>query len=161
MNYIIIIIKAAEELLKAVTPQVNPNGYIFVPPVEKKVSELVDNIVSIYRNTDKTEKMFNFSVSSKEYFIPYENIIFFESARKKIIIRTASQEIECYHTFSELLGKVPDNFVQIHKSYIINLSHVRTINYSEMYVEFEDGSTAYISRTYKNDLRKRFEGNKA
>ena len=51
--------------------------------------------------------------------------------------------------FSELS---PNLFLRIHKSYAVNMSFIRRIDFSEMLVYLKDGSTAYISRNYKKDV---------
>lgn len=46
----------------------------------------------------------------------------------------------------------PNLFLRIHKSYAVNMSFIRRIDFSEMLVYLKDGSTAYISRNYKKNV---------
>lgn len=46
----------------------------------------------------------------------------------------------------------PYLFLRLHKSYVVNMSHIQSINYSEMIVFLKDGSVAYISKSRKKDV---------
>lgn len=49
-----------------------------------------------------------------------------------------------------------DNFIRIHRSYIINLSELKAVYAAK--VLLKDGTELPVSRTYKEDLQKRFSG---
>jgi len=68
------------------------------------------------------------------------------------------QEYEFYTTLDAVLKDAPDCFMKIHKSFVVNLSRIVSADYGNMSVEFDDGSEAYISRTYKNELKERLSG---
>lgn len=149
MNYVIVTIDDPLLLMKIITPQVSPSGYLMSPVNESKAAVLFESIISDYDKISGSSGAFVFKIKAREYSVPLKNILFFESSNKKVIIRTVSQEIECPMTLSDILAELPGSFMQIHKSYIINLNMVSTVDYGNMCVEFENGCTAFISRTYK------------
>ena len=154
-NYVIMLLNNNGELVKAVRPGINPSGYIIKPFERQNVYLVLDEVFTDYRNCvgDLSEGMFCFKIKSKEYTVPYDKIILFESRNKKTVLRTEIQEFEFYDTLDEILKNTPDFFVKIHKSFVINLMRVSSVDYGKMFVELDDGSVAYISRTYKSELK--------
>ncbi len=59
------------------------------------------------------------------------------------------------NTLKHILEVLPDYFIQIHKSYIINLKEIR-VKYGEK-IEMKNGQTLPISRTYKQAFNQTLE----
>lgn len=84
------------------------------------------------------------------------------------IIRTEGGKIKLYNHKSqdydvtkplhEIFGQLPDNFVRISKSAIVNISRVNHLSNSfngTMYIVMKNGISDYISRKYLGDFKKR------
>lgn len=65
------------------------------------------------------------------------------SSGKKFIIRS---------TLNEFLKKLPNEFVKIHQSYIINLNFLSTVNSDDNYVKLTTEARLNFSRSYKKYL---------
>ena len=157
-NYIVVRINDLGELKKVVSPKICPSGFMVRPCVREEVEAVLDVIYADHmRCCSDAQSLGNFvfKQKAKEYVIPYEKIILFESRNKKIAVRTETQEFEFYTTLENIAANAPECFIKIHKSFIINLSRVNSVDYGNMIVEFDDGSFAYISRTYKNELKEK------
>ncbi len=154
-SYITVLVKNAGELMKSVRPPICPSGYLMKPYRDADVKETLNNIFSDYKRCiGSTEgEIFHFKIKAKNYSVPFERIIFFESDRKKVIARTEIQEFEFYSTLENILQVVPKSFIKVHKSFVINTAHIVSVDFGTMTVVFDDGSKAYISRAYKNDLK--------
>lgn len=154
-SYITVLVRNADELMKSVRPPICPSGYLMKPYTDNAVSETLNNIYADYLRcrVDKDGEIFHFKVKAKNYSVPFGRIIFFESDRKKVIARTEIQEFEFYSTLENILQTAPKNFIKIHKSFVINTAHIVSADFGTMTVTFDDGSEAYISRAYKNDLK--------
>ena len=58
-------------------------------------------------------------------------------------------------TLNEISNKLPKQiFVQSHRCYIVNLMYIRHINGNLIYMS--NGTELTVSRTYRNELMKRF-----
>ncbi len=157
-NYIVVLLENYNELKKAVTPGISPSGFLIKPYKQTDIETVLEEIYSDYIrcNSDGQKLgMFVFKQKAKEYSVPFEKIILFESRNKKIIVRTETQEFEFYDTLESVMNGIPDCFMKIHKSFIVNMSRIISADYGAMTVEFDDGSAAYMSRTYKNELKER------
>lgn len=160
-SYIIVRLNDYKELTKAVTPGICPSGVLVYPCEKDDVEAVLDEIYADYmRCSSENSKlgMFSFRQKAREFSIPFEKIILFESRNKKVLIRTEAQEFEVYETLDAVSKRLPDCFMKIHKSFVINLSRVVSADYGAMEVELDDGSAAYMSRTYKSELRERLKG---
>ena len=77
------------------------------------------------------------------------DIKYFESRGRHIIINLVdNQSIQYVGQLKNEIKKLPLNFVEIGKSYIINLKHMRECHVS--YVVMDDGKELGISRAYRN-----------
>lgn len=157
-NYVVVLLENYNELKKAVTPGISPSGFLIKPYIMGDVETVLDEVYSDYIRCNADSQrlgMFVFRQKAKEYSIPFEKIILFESRNKKVVVRTEIQEFEFYDTLDSVMKNAPDCFMKIHKSFIVNLSRIISADYGAMTVEFDDGSAAYMSRTYKSELKER------
>ena len=86
--------------------------------------------------------------------IPYHEIISFSVNRHYIDITTTGQVYEQYNNLNKIISILPRNFVQVHRSYIINLSHVYKLSQNKIYLS--NGSTVEVGRTYLNDFKTKY-----
>ena len=155
-NYIIVVLSDPSELGMIISPQICPSGYLIKPYTKADIEELIDEIIDDIRSTGTKSDLFKFRKYSHEFSIPMNKILFFEGANRYVKVRTSTQEFEINSTLDSVSRNLPDCFLRIHKSYIVNISQVISVDFAEMYVEFEHGITAYISRTYKQELKDRW-----
>lgn len=158
-SYIIVMLNKPSELKKAVTPGICPSGFLIRPVEAEDVDEVLDGIYEDHmRSSAESCGAFTIKQKSRVITVPYKNIILFESSNKKVIVRTENQEFEFYDTLDSIISAVPDSFFKIHKSFVVNTDRIASVNYGAMTVEFDDGSSAYISRTYKAALKEKMSG---
>ena len=81
-----------------------------------------------------------------------EKIMFFETLNKKMVMRTSGQAFEFYMSSEEAIRQLPDSFIRIHKSFIVNMAHISVADYKSMTVTLDDGSVVPVSRTCKKEL---------
>jgi DNA-binding LytR/AlgR family response regulator len=89
----------------------------------------------------------------KNYKIKFDDILFIESLDNYIKVHTKDMAIICYERLSGIEEELPNNnFIRIHRSYIINLSKIDV--FTSAYVEI--GSRKFtIGRNYKDEVLKR------
>lgn len=129
---------------------VKPFGFDrFLKAVNKAEDRLIKKDVvnqtvedSIFLNVDKTL-----------HKIILNDILFLESDRNYITIVTQTQKLSFIDSLKNWSQKLPDlEFVQIHKSYIINAKYVTKISGNEVYINTH---RLPIGRTYKANLLKK------
>lgn len=86
--------------------------------------------------------------------IHHQDILFLESEGHIIIIQTKDGSCRCYGRLDKFLEELPDYFVQSHKSYVVNMREIRSIERS--WLEMEQGMRLPISKNRYRDTKSRF-----
>lgn len=139
--YISSMTEYAMELFK-----IHPYDFV-VKPFDKNENEnLIDEMCGYYKQDNKH---FKYCVYGKTNMVMMRDIKYFESRGRHIIINLVdNQSIQYVGQLKNEIKKLPLNFVEIGKSYIINLKHMRECHVS--YVVMDDGKELGISRAYRN-----------
>lgn len=88
-----------------------------------------------------------------EYQVPYQEILYFQSEGRKVRIHTSGQTYEYNAKLSEILENgIPENFLQIHKSYIVNTDYVIGRTYTRLHLKDADQRLP-ISQLYRKEVR--------
>lgn len=120
-----------------------------------KVFDSTDAPASSQINTDVVDEHHYVFVPSdkKNVKICLEEILFIESKRDYILIKTENKEVTTYQTITYMEERLPsDQFVRVHRSFIINLKKIESWSNNE--VELAE-TTIPIGRTYKREALKK------
>ncbi len=120
-----------------------------------KVFDALQNPVSPSVSPESTdEHHFVFVPSDKKNVkVCLEEILYIESKRDYILIKTNNKEVTTYQTITYMEERLPDDqFVRVHRSFIINLRKIESWSNNE--IELAD-TTIPIGRTYKREALKR------
>ena len=82
--------------------------------------------------THRPEDVFVFQKNHVLERIPLSNILYFESKNRKLFIVTQIECIEFYEKLDEIEKRLPVQFLRIHKSFLVNYSHIRQFHYDEV-----------------------------
>lgn len=82
--------------------------------------------------------------------IPYEDIVYIESSSNYIKVITTNNQIESKEKISKLATRLPDMFLRIHRSFIINTERLTEVSSSKVIV---DDIPLNIGRSYKNEIK--------
>lgn len=84
------------------------------------------------------------------YHIIKDNIIYIESYRNYIIIHTFISDYTLRYTLKNIQKKLGSEFVQSHKSYLINMNNIVYVR--ENFIEVKDGTMLPIGNKYKQSF---------
>jgi DNA-binding LytR/AlgR family response regulator len=103
---------------------------------------------------EKEKKLFEYQIGRTNYKILFKDIIYFESDGKKVkVILNGKEEQEFYGKLSDVEKQMKD-FILIHKSYLINYSHV--IEYQYNFVKMSNQVSLPISQQNRKLVRDQF-----
>lgn len=91
--------------------------------------------------------------------IDLADISHIESINRKIHIHTDNETLACTGRLGDILNQSPDAFLQVHKSFAVNFTRIREINYNNAVLD--NGAAVPISRTYRQQARDAFFSNLA
>lgn len=113
-----------------------------------KAEKSINKTQNIYEENN-TETLF-LNVDKTHHKIVVNNILYLESDRNYITIVTKTQKLSYIESLKNWKEKLPEcNFIQTHKSFIINKNYVDKIAGNEIYVS---GNRLPIGRSFKQEL---------
>lgn len=130
--------------------KVQPLDFILKPIKEEVVFEMIDLCETIMK---QKQMLFRYQFGFGEQSVLFEDIVGFFSEGHKIIIRTTDGDREFYGKLKDIMDDLPNTFIQIHKSYIINTSYI--VEYKYEYVILYNGDILNISRPKRKTVRDR------
>lgn len=92
----------------------------------------------------------------KNHQVKLDDIIYLESLNDYVKIHTTEQTITTRETISSFEESLPETFVRIHRSYIVNQDYIEKFNTTSVTVK---DTELPISRTYKSNTIAVLEGN--
>lgn len=120
---------------------------------EKRVIEVLNDVLC-YLDEDK--KCLIQKKNKMIYKIPFSDILYIEKeANSKIInIHCKTEILKFYACLNEIKNMLDTSFRQTHRSFIVNMSNVASLNMENGLVKFNNNQKEYlISRSYKKSLR--------
>lgn len=128
---------------------VHPYDYLLKPIQKEKLNELITEIIS--KQNSRTNQRVTLRVKEGTVLLDSEEIACIEKNDKKTIIYAGQDVYETSYNLNELESRLPEQFVRVHNSYIVNTSRIRMIRYSSSSRNYEikfDNCpmTAYMSR---------------
>lgn len=125
--------------------------------LDEQIQKLYDKLMDI---TKESKKLVLYK-DNVEYYIPLENILFFETADSSVSAHTADNIYQTTYRLYELEELLPGNFMRVSKSAILNLNHIYSITRNltaSSVVEFMNThKQVFVSRYYFKPLKCRLD----
>lgn len=119
---------------------------------ESEVKSERDMLFSVVENMSTKDSFF---VKSKSRFlkIKAEDLYFVEALKDYVVVNTKDKRYTIHSTMKQIQNKLPtDKFMRVHRSYIVRLDRVHSIEYSN--IRMEDVERVIpIGGSYKEDLQ--------
>lgn len=123
------------------------------------INENILEIQSLLNNLGNGTGSLALRKGETEYFVPQEQILFFETEGKNVTAHTADKMYETQYRLYELEEILPSYFMRISKSAIVNLNQIYSITRNltaSSVVEFSGSNKkVYASRNYYKALIER------
>ena len=119
-------------------------GYLLKPAKREQLEELISRMLA--RRCRDAQRTYSCHYGDTWYRIPYKEILYFESDRRKVRCITANRSYEFYGKLDEVEQELDTaGFVRIHQRYLVQVNAIRCICGSEVQME---ACTLPISRSY-------------
>lgn len=130
--------------------EMNLIGYL-TKPVDKKV---LAKYMEKSKEKSKKIQYLNISTQRTTIRLNIQDIIFAESNNHQITVYTEKNSYVVYEKISDIMKRLPNEFIQCHKSYLVNLNYVSVIDGKS--VHMASGKKIPISRSYHSDVKDKF-----
>ncbi|MBZ9637247.1 LytR/AlgR family response regulator transcription factor [Clostridium sp. FP1] len=110
------------------------------------------------KQKDEKKKKLIIKIGTETFNILLQDIIYIETIKnsRKVILYSTNTMVEFYSTLKELMNSLDGNFIQIHKTSIVNKKYIKSVckNSNNPYVEMTTGDRCSISRTGLKEVSK-------
>lgn len=107
--------------------EVEAIGYFVKPVSLEQLRTLLERVRKKMQDRDNTD-FYCFKNVDGTYRLPKKDILYLESEKRQVHIRTASQEYVIYGKLDEMERDLADDaFIRIHNRYLVNSRHVEHI----------------------------------
>ena len=104
-----------------------------------------------FQNNEASANTYFFVKSSgQQHKINFNEILFVESIKDYVNIKTENQEYIVLDTLKSLENQLPENFARVHKSFILNLNKIEKIDIKNVFLN--SGKEIPIGETYKSEF---------
>lgn len=129
--------------------EVHAMNYLLKPVKEEPVFLCLDEIAKDFSSNSYLYRNKQGIIS-----IPYKDILTFSSSFHYIDILTVSEHFCQYTTLNTIIEYLPQEFIRVHKSCIVNMTHIYKISGST--IELSNHMTTQIGRSYKKSVADAF-----
>lgn len=124
--------------------QTQPIDFLVKPVYQEDVQRVIKQYL---RGNQSKKSQFLFKKGHKYCNIPFEDILYFQSVGRKICIVGREEEQEFYGKLENIKELLTQQFIQIHKSYLVNQNYIREYMYES--VIMCNGEKLNISKPYR------------
>ncbi len=127
-----------------------PMDFLVKPILQEHINRVMETAIRI---VEKRNKRFEFRQGRDQYYLPMGEIVYLESAGRKVKIVTKRKTYEIYGRLKDVAKELSEDFLMIHQSYVINREYV--LRYSYESVELVGGRVLTISKVNRKQVREK------
>ncbi|MBU3157716.1 LytTR family DNA-binding domain-containing protein (plasmid) [Clostridium estertheticum] len=160
-GYIVFITSHSELSLLTFKYKVQALDYILKSDsknIKKKISECILEACKDYdKNNIEKEDTITINLGNRINKFSLYDILFFEttSIAHKLRLHTLNGEFEFYGKLKELDVNLNSYFYKAHKSYVVNIANISSIDKHNHIIHFVNDETCFVSLMYLNGLIKK------
>ena len=97
---------------------------------------------------------FSFTHCAKTFIIPYEDILFFETATTPhyVLLHTTQDSIQFRDTLKKIITQLDERFFCCHRSFIVNLDQISLIDHTEGIIYFKNNTSCHCNKKVVSSL---------
>lgn len=122
------------------------------------MERLEDTLIRLFEDVSGSYSKF-VRLDNNKTIIKEDSIQYIQKDGMKVIFHTDTRDYETYSSFRKILPQLPNQFVQCHKSYIVNLQKITDVNVANNIIFLDNNQNAkcYIGPKYKNQFMEVFD----
>ena len=134
--------------------------YIIKPYTQEDIDNIFKKILIDYASLEEENPSKKLLLDFRQYkqFVDYSSILYIEYNLRRIFIHT-KKEIIKYHCIplKKFTENFPDNFLQIHQAFIVNIDHVTQVDLSKNNITLTSESKLLpIGKTFQKKIGEYF-----
>lgn len=94
-------------------------------------------------------------LDNNKTIINADEINYIKKDGMKLVFCSQSRYYETYSSFNKIKFRLSENFVRCHKSFIVNINNISSVNSSDNIIFFSNNDKCYIGAKYKRNFLER------
>lgn len=122
------------------------------------MERLEDTLIRLFEDVSGSCSKF-VRLDNNKTIVKEDSIQYIQKDGMKVIFHTDTRDYETYSSFRKILPQLSSQFVQCHKSYIVNLQKITDVNTTNntIYLNNRQDTKCYIGPKYKNQFMEVFD----
>lgn len=140
-----------------ISSKYNEKEIVIKSPVE---DDELKAIIAKIQNIENKFSQINGYINDTVYSLNLKDILFFETNDRNVYAHTTKNSFLIHYRLYELEDKLPDNFLRVSKSSIINVEEIASLSRSVTgnLVQFKNTyKTIYVSRRFLKELKNKLK----
>ena len=154
--YMVLIVSESLSPVQYLRPSIMAASVLLRPVEQMQAAESIREAIHWLPGKADDEDVFVFADRDGKLRIPYGQILYFEARAKKIYIALQNEEYGFYDSMDHLVQNLPDYFFRCHRSYIVNMHHLRRYQASQALCILTDDVEIPVSRSYRPLMKEKF-----
>lgn len=125
-------------------------GYLTKPLDEELLGRYLDKLC----NKQDGKSFLTFNIQGKTFVVATESILYVESHNHTVSIHTDRETYVSYEKLSELRARLPKEFIQCHKSFLVNMKYISSLEPDQ--VKVRETHLVPVSKTHMAETRAAF-----
>lgn len=126
-----------------------PIGFLIKPLTSQAVGDV---LLRAFKLIKKEVKIFEYTIGTKIHRVKFDTILYITGSLKKIqMCFNDGEKVEFYAKIKDVVSQLPEEFMVIHKSIVINKTYVKSYGYEE--VIMIDNTRHSISKSNRSIVR--------
>lgn len=148
-----VIIVSAYEKYALKGYELDVTDYLLKPVSFERFMKAVNKVYDGFEKVEQDQADSIFVKTNQKYEkVRFEDILFVEGMENYISIQTKENKLIAHSTLSSFIQKLPQrNFIQIHKSFVVNIDKVTLLEGNLLGI---DGYRLPVSRNYREHVKK-------
>ena len=138
-------------------PSIKATSLLLRPSSDENMQEVLKefliDFVEKHEGNDP-EHVFKIETKREVQYIPYDKIFYFEARKRKLYVRTLSEEYPFIDTVDHLEEILGEQFIRCHRSFIVNTRKIVGISLSDQLINLTNELAVPLSRGYKSNVNK-------
>ena len=128
--------------------------YLLKPIEYARFLQAVNKIDEFHGNRNPESSFTYFNENHVYHKVYFEDVLYVESQKNYLKIVTRDKEIKILHSLMEMEKKLPNDFLRIHRSYIISKRHIEMVQSNKIVV---GGHSIPIGSSYRSKVNELIE----
>ena len=138
-------------------PSIKATSLLLRPIEDKKMNRVLKEFLVDFvekQEEHNPEHVFQIETRGEVQYIPYDKIYYFEARKRKLYLRTVSEEYAFINTVDNLEQMLGEQFIRCHRSFIVNSRKIVSIALADNIIKLTNELVVPLSRGYRGNIKK-------